>query len=98
MATYSLNPNGLLDSGAELRGVTNSIQNAINDLNGYVNQFIASNAGGAAVAYQTAQNTWNQGLAQMNQALDRGAVAIDQIRDNYQIADSQGAALFQGNV
>ncbi|WP_433531806.1 WXG100 family type VII secretion target [Micromonospora sp. CA-263727] len=98
MATYSLNPNGLLDSGAELRGVTNSIQNAINDLNGYVNQFIASNAGGAASSYQAAQNTWNQGLAQMNQALDRGALAIDQIRDNYQIADSQGAALFQGNV
>ncbi|PZG14868.1 hypothetical protein C1I95_20770 [Micromonospora craterilacus] len=98
MATYSLNPNGLLDSSAELRGVTNSIQNSLAELNGYVNQFIANNAGGAASSYQAAQNNWNQGLERMNEALGRGAVAIDQIRENYGIADNRGAALFQGNV
>lgn len=98
MATYSLNPNGLLDSGAELRGVTASIEAAIGDLNGYVSQFIAANAGNAATSYQTAQTTWNNGLTQMREALDRGAVAIDNIRDNYNIADTQGASLFEGNV
>ncbi|GGM63399.1 WXG100 family type VII secretion target [Dactylosporangium sucinum] len=98
MATYSLNPNGLLDSSEELRGVTRSIENALADLNGYVNQFITANAGGAASSYQVAQTTWNSGLDQMNAALDRGATAIDEIRSNYQIADTQGASLFEGNV
>lgn len=98
MATYSLNPNGLLDSGAELRGVTASIESAIADLNGYVSQFIAVNAGGAAESYQAAQTTWNNGLTQMQNALNRGATAIDNIRDNYSIADSQGASLFGNNV
>jgi WXG100 family type VII secretion target len=98
MATYALNPNGLLDSGMELRGVTRSIEASLQDLNGYVNQFIAANAGNAASSYQQAQNTWNNGLDQMRLALDKGAVAIDTIRDNYHIADSKGASLFGGNV
>lgn len=98
MATYALDPNGLLDSGMELRGVTRSIENSIDTLNGYVNQFVAANAGGAAASYTQAQTTWNTGLATMQSALDRGAVAIDTIRDSYQIADTQGAALFNGNV
>ncbi|MET7424484.1 WXG100 family type VII secretion target [Dactylosporangium sp. NPDC005555] len=98
MATYALDPNGLLDSGMELRGVTRSIETALDDLNGYVNQFIAANAGGAASSYSAAQTTWNGGLTTMQNALDRGAAAIDNIRDNYHVADTQGAALFEGNV
>jgi ESAT-6 family protein len=98
MATYALNPNGLLDSGMELRGVTNSIETSLSDLNGYVSKFIAANAGNAAESYTAAQTTWNNGLQQMRSALDRGAVAIDNIRDNYHIADSKGASLFGGSV
>jgi WXG100 family type VII secretion target len=98
VATYSLSPNGLLDSGAELRGVTASIEASIAELNGYVNRFIAANAGNAAASYQHAQNTWNQGLDQMRQSLAAGAAAIDSIRENYQIADARGSSLFGGNV
>jgi WXG100 family type VII secretion target len=98
MATYALNPNGLLDSGMELRAVTASIEASLAELNGYVNRFIAANVGNAASAYQAAQNTWNQGLEQMRVSLNSGATAIDNIRENYGIADNRGAALFQGNV
>ncbi|MFI2710484.1 WXG100 family type VII secretion target [Micromonospora sp. NPDC018662] len=98
MATFSLNPNGLLDSGEELRGVTRAIDNSLTTLEGYVNQFIANNAGGAATAYQQAQQTWHQGLLKMQGSLSGGATAIDNIRENYHVADSQGAALFGGNV
>ena len=98
MATYSLRPEGLIDSAAELRGVTTSIEHAIGVLEGYVASFIAANAGGAATEYQNAQNTWNQGLDQMRAALGSGAVAIDNIRDTYHIADTQGSALFGGHI
>src|SRR5688500_2559010 len=98
MATYSLRPEGLIDSAAELRGVTTSIEHAISVLEGYVARFISANAGGAATEYENAQKTWNQGLDQMRLALNSGATAIDNIRDTYQIADTKGSALFQGNI
>ena len=94
MATYALNPNGLIDSAAELRSVTNSIETSISELNGHVNRFLAANTGNAATAYEGAQRVWNQGLDQMRQALNSGAAAIDNIRDNYGSADAQGASLF----
>lgn len=98
MATYGLSPNGLLDSGMELRGVTRSVETALHELDGYVARFIAANAGGAADSYREAQTKWNAGLDQMRQSLDSGASALDNIRDTYQIADAQGAALFGGHV
>jgi len=98
MATYGLNPNGLLDSGMELRGVTKSVAAALDELDGYVQRFIAANAGGAADSYRAAQQLWNTGLVKMNNSLDQGATALDNIRDTYQIADVQGASLFGGQV
>jgi len=98
MATYGLNPNGLLDSGMEMRGVHRSIETAMANLDRYVNLFISANAGGGADAYVAAQATWQQGLARMNGALNQGANAIDDIRENYHVGDAKGAALFQGSV
>ncbi|WP_329110964.1 WXG100 family type VII secretion target [Micromonospora sp. NBC_01699] len=98
MATYGLNPDGLLASGEELRGVTRSIEQALADLDQVVNKFITANVGNTAASYQTAQNTWHLGMGQMNAALNSGASAIDQIRDTYQVADTQGAALFDGAI
>ncbi|GAA0911012.1 WXG100 family type VII secretion target [Virgisporangium aurantiacum] len=98
MATYGLDPNGLLDSGMELRGVTKSVEAALHELDGYVQKFIAANAGGAADSYRHAQQLWNNGLTKMNSSLDQGATALDNIRDTYHIADTQGASLFGGQV
>jgi ESAT-6 family protein len=98
MATYGLNPNGLLDSGMELRGVTKSVEAALDELNGFVRKFINANAGGAADSYQQAQQLWNNGLIKMNNSLDKGANALDNIRDTYHIADTQGSSLFGGHV
>ncbi|MEU5552606.1 MULTISPECIES: WXG100 family type VII secretion target [unclassified Micromonospora] len=98
MATYGLNPDGLLGSGEELRGVTRSIDNALDELNAVVNRFITMNLGGAAESYRAAQTVWEGGMTTMNNSLGSGAVAIDRIRETYQVADAQGAALFQGNL
>ena len=98
MATYGLVPNGLIDSGMELRGVTHSIEASLENLNPFVQRFIAANVGGGASSYQNAQNTWNQGMDQMRASMATGAAAIDEIRNTYHVADAQGASLFGGHV
>jgi WXG100 family type VII secretion target len=98
MATYGLNPNGLLDTGEELRGITHSIQNSIDELNSDVGVFISSNTGDAADAFTHAQADWQAGIAQMQAALAVGIQRINEIHDTYKLGDARGAALFQGHV
>jgi WXG100 family type VII secretion target len=98
MATYALNPNGLLDSGAELDGVTRSIERCLDDLNQAVDRYISENAGDTADSFRAAQGTWEQGMREMNAALVVGKQKLDAIVENYHLADVKGAGLFQGNV
>jgi uncharacterized protein YukE len=98
MATYGLNPNGLLDTGDELRGITNSIQTAVDELNNDVGVFISSNTGQTADAFVTARNDWQAGMAKMQSALALGIQRINEIHDTYKLGDAHGAALFQGHV
>ena len=98
MATYALNPNGLLDSGAELAGVTRSIDQALDNVNMYVAQYARENAGETANSFNVAKQTWEQGMNEMNQALALGKQKLDGIVENYQLSDVKGAALFQGTV
>lgn len=98
MATYALNPNGLLDSGMELEGVTRSIERSLDDLNQYVARYIQENAGGTADSFRAAQQQWEQGVQEMNAALVVGKQKLDAIVQNYNLADVRGASLFSGNV
>lgn len=98
MASYGLNPNGLLDSSTELSGITNSIQQTINDLNTTVQAFVAANSGDAQVAFTAAQAKWNNGISEMHRALAAASAKLDQIHDNYRLGDAHGASLFQGSV
>ncbi len=45
MADYTLNPNGMTDSSAEFRAVTNSIINAIQDLDASAKAYAEMNQG-----------------------------------------------------
>ncbi|MFJ8690782.1 WXG100 family type VII secretion target [Micromonospora wenchangensis] len=98
MPSYGLNPNGLLDSSAELQGVTTSIQNAIDELNTVVQTYVNANSGDTREAFTAAQTKWNTGINEMRQALADASSRLDQIHDNYRLGDARGAALFQGNV
>ncbi|MGH3663663.1 MAG: WXG100 family type VII secretion target [Micromonosporaceae bacterium] len=98
MATYALNPNGLLDSGAELAGVTRSIDQALDNLNVYVTRYINENAGETATSFTAAQAKWEEGMNEMNLALATGKQKLDAIVENYHLGDVKGAALFQGSV
>jgi uncharacterized protein YukE len=98
MATYGLNPNGLLDTGEELRGITNSIQNAVDEMNRDVQVFITSNTGETADSFVTAKADWQAGMAEMQSALGVGIQRLNDIHDTYKLGDAHGAALFQGHV
>ncbi|HWS31760.1 MAG TPA: WXG100 family type VII secretion target [Actinoplanes sp.] len=98
MASYALNANGLLDTSAELSGITRSIQTTIDDLNGAVAVYIGANSGDAQQAFVNAQAEWNNGIDLMRQALAQAQGRLDQIHDSYRLGDVKGAALFGGSV
>lgn len=99
MPTYGLNPNGLLDTSAELAGITRSLQTAIDDLNGVVAQYINANSGETKDAFAHAQATWNAGMTRMHDSLGNARQRLDEIHDSYQLGQAHGAQLFyQGNV
>jgi WXG100 family type VII secretion target len=96
MASYSLDPNGLLDTSSDLQGITNSIKNSIDDLDGAVRNFLQNNAGMATVSYTDAQTQWDAGIAQMHAAIHAASAALVRIHDNYDLGDRRGAAMFGG--
>jgi WXG100 family type VII secretion target len=98
MATYALNPNGLLDTGDELRGITATIRRSTEELDGDVNKFITSNTGAAADAFINARAKWQAGIMEMEAALTVASQRINEIHNTYRLGDARGAALFQGHV
>ncbi|OKI85864.1 WXG100 family type VII secretion target [Micromonospora sp. CB01531] len=98
MTSYGLNPNGLLDTGDELTGVTRSIEQTTDNLNAVVNVFIARNEGKAKDGFVAAQQKWEAGIQKMKDSLANGVVQLNEIHERYRLGDAHGAALFQGNV
>jgi WXG100 family type VII secretion target len=94
MATYSLDPSNLIDTGQELIAATNAITQTLDNLDGAVNNYRGSNTGQTSEAFQAAQATWHAGVQEMNQALATGARALDDISHNYSATDQRGAASF----
>jgi WXG100 family type VII secretion target len=93
MASYALDPNGLLDTGEELRGVTNTIQRSVDELNTDVSKFIEANTGSARDAFVKAQQDWQAGIQEMQRALTVGIQRLNDIHDTYRLGDAHGAAL-----
>ena len=55
---------------------------------------IAANNGQAPDAYSGAQQLWNSGQQEMNDALNQGQQRLQEITDNYVNGDNKGAAVF----
>jgi WXG100 family type VII secretion target len=98
MVSFGLNPNGLMDSTAEMDAVRKQIEQSIAGLDAMVQKYIDANTGEAAAEFVTARQTWQAGLAQMQQALQIGAANLSDINDSYLQGDRRGAALFGGNI
>jgi len=96
MASYSLDPNGLLDTSNDLNGVTSSLKNAIDELDRAVQSFLVHNAGMATVSYTDAQRQWDAGVQRMHHAIGNASAALIRIHENYDFGDRRGAAMFGG--
>jgi uncharacterized protein YukE len=97
MASFSVDPNGLLDTSNDLNGVTNSIRNAIEELDRSVQNFLVHNAGMATVSYTDAQRLWDNGVQKMHTAIGNASAALIRIHENYDFGDRRGAAMFGGS-
>jgi WXG100 family type VII secretion target len=98
MGSFGLNPNGLLDTADELKGIQTTLQNALDALEAQVNNFKTNNSGRTIASYDTAQKQWDAGMAEMDVALTNAQTTIVDIHDQYVWGDNYGASLFGGNV
>lgn len=96
--SYSFNPNGALDTGAELALVTRKIAESLDALEAAASAFLTANAGASIESYQTAQQTWSRGQKAMEDSLVKGVAALESVHDQYTLADNTSAAVFGGSV
>lgn len=94
MATYQFNPNGALDTAAELAHVTTQLERSLADLKVTVEKFITANAGNAPDNYTQAQTLWNNGQYRMNASLIVGQQKLEEIHHEYLLGDNKGANVF----
>ncbi|EFC80119.1 WXG100 family type VII secretion target [Parafrankia sp. EUN1f] len=98
MATYQFNPNGALDTAAELELVTGRIRESLNQLMTSVTNFTRMNSGAAPDNYATAQQYWNAGQQDMEASLVVGKAKLEEIHNQYVLGDNRSAAVFDGLV
>ncbi|MCK9904848.1 WXG100 family type VII secretion target [Frankia sp. Cpl3] len=94
MVDYTFNPNGALDTAAELKMVTDKIDTSLATLMTQVQNFITANAGSAPDNYAAAQQLWNSGQKKMQESLALGQAKLQEIHATYVLGDNQGAAVF----
>ncbi|KPM56536.1 hypothetical protein CcI49_00925 [Frankia sp. CcI49] len=94
MATYQFNPNGALDTAAELQFVTTKLQDSLEALINSVRVFADRNSGAAPDNYVLAQQQWNTGQQEMELSLAVGKVKLEEIHNQYVLGDNRGANVF----
>jgi uncharacterized protein YukE len=98
MATYQFSPNAALDTGDELKFVTNELDRSLADLQAKVNTFLNANQSVSRDVYITAQQQWDRGQNAMELAMAKGIAALNDIHREYVLADSRGAQAFGSNL
>lgn len=94
MSSYSINPAGAIDMGAELMGVTRKLDQCLEDLERAAAAFKVANAGDAVGGYDHAQAQWSAGQTEMNNSLMAGVRALDEINAQYLHGDAVASAQF----
>jgi uncharacterized protein YukE len=98
MGSYAFNPNGALDTRAELAQVTAKLRESLDALGVAVRAFNAANSGSAIEGFDQVQTRWNAAHADMQRAVAAGGGALDDIHENYVLTDRRGAAAFHGAI
>jgi uncharacterized protein YukE len=96
MSSYSINPQGAIDTGAELAGVTQQMKNCLESLEKMANNFKTANDGNAVAGYDHAQRLWSQGQTEMQLSMAKGIQALDEINAQYLHGDAVASAQFLG--
>jgi len=96
MTDFSVRPDGMLDTIDDLNLIQGRIDSAMGTLDGFVNNFVAVNAGDAVEEYRLAQQEWNRGLEQMRASLDQARINLGSILEKYQQGQQTGVSIFSG--
>ncbi|GAB3240224.1 hypothetical protein [Kineosporia babensis] len=94
MSGYSYSPTGGQDTMAELQQVTARMRDLLDQLQASAQAFMNANEGEAPGNYSLAQSEWNAGHQAMEQAMNKGIVALQNIHNEILNGDRQGAAQF----
>ena len=91
---FRVSPQVLQQVSAELRSQAADLLNRLGEFDRDVAARSATWAGAAKESYPQKQGQWNQGMNQMQAALEAFARLVDQLAGNYVMTDQQGEATF----
>ena len=93
---FRVSPQVLQQVSAELRSQAADLLNRLGEFDRDVAARSATWEGAAKEAYTQKQGQWNEGMNQMQAALEAFARLVDQLAGNYVATDRQGETIFNG--
>lgn len=93
---FRVSPQVLQQVSAEMRSQAADLLNRLAEFDRDVAARSATWEGAAKESYTQKQAQWNEGMNQMQQALEAFARLVDQLAGNYVATDQQGEATFNG--
>ena len=93
---FRVSPQVLQQVSAEMRSQAADLLNRLAEFDRDVAARSATWEGAAKESYTQKQAQWNDGMNQMQQALEAFARLVDQLAGNYVATDQQGEATFNG--
>ena len=91
---FRVSPQVLQQVSAEMRSQAADLLNRLAEFDRDVAARSATWEGAAKESYTQKQAQWNEGMNQMQQALEAFARLVDQLAGNYVTTDQQGEATF----
>ena len=91
---FRVSPQVLQQVSAELRSQAADLLNRLGEFDSDVAARSATWEGAAKESYTQKQGQWNEGMNQMQAALEAFARLVDQLAGNYVMTDQQGEATF----
>ena len=91
---FRVSPQVLQQVSAELRSQAADLLNRLGEFDRDVAARSATWEGAAMESYTQKQGQWNEGMNQMQAALESFARLVDQLAGNYVTTDQQGEATF----
>ena len=91
---FKVTPGQLLSTSAALKLQADTLRAQLEQFNNDVAARSATWEGAAKESYTQKQGQWNEGMNQMQAALEAFARLVDQLAGNYVMTDQQGEATF----